>query len=209
MRLEPPIFQPGRLPFVRATFTAAFPSFRDAPSVGVSRLKVQAWNPYSPGSRKSAQRCAASVPAGLSRHSCGAVAAADHAAADFTGRARLIRSRSRGEFMASRKSPRRCTLSQNSGPLPNTRARISAVEAVTLRRALLSSLTCLRCTPVALRQCALRQAHRRHGLLDQNFVDARRLALRRQHGSPHRVLWSSGVTPFASPRLPSHPKKRR
>ena len=36
-----------------------------------------------------------------------------------------------------------------SGLLPNTRARISAVGAVTLRRSLHSSLTCLRCTPIA------------------------------------------------------------
>jgi hypothetical protein len=36
--------------------------------------------------------------------------------------------------------------------LPNTRARMSAVAAVTLRRSLHSSLTCLRCTPHGLRQ---------------------------------------------------------
>ena len=38
----------------------------------------------------------------------------------------------------------RWTLSQKSGLLPNTRARISAVAAVTARRLLHSSLTCLR-----------------------------------------------------------------
>jgi hypothetical protein len=37
-----------------------------------------------------------------------------------------------------------------------------------------------------LGQGALRQAHRRHELFDQDFADAGRLAFRRQHGSPHR-----------------------
>src|SRR5450759_484030 len=73
---------------------------------------------------------------------------ARHAAA-VRGRARSIRSRSRGECIASQRSLRRCTFSQKSGLLPNTRARISAVGAVTLRRSLHSSLTCLRCTPIA------------------------------------------------------------
>ena len=70
-----------------------------------------------------------------------------HAA--LSGRALLIRSRSRGECVASQRSLRRCTFNQNSGLLPNTRASMSAVGAVTLRRSLQSSLTCLRCTPIA------------------------------------------------------------
>ena len=75
---------------------------------------------------------------------CGGYAAAT------SRRARLIRSRSRGEFIASHKSLRRCTFSQKSALLPNTRARISAVGAVTALRLLHNSLTCLRCTPMAL-----------------------------------------------------------
>src|SRR5437879_5984361 len=47
------------------------------------------------------------------------------------GRARLMRSRWRGECIASQRSLRRCTLSQKSGLLPNTRARMRAVGAVT------------------------------------------------------------------------------
>src|SRR5258707_4585797 len=47
------------------------------------------------------------------------------------------------------RSVRRCTFSQNSGLLPKTRARMSAVGAVTVRRSLQSSLTCLRATPIA------------------------------------------------------------
>src|SRR6266700_1432163 len=70
-------------------------------------------------------------------------------AASVKGRARSIRLRSRGECIASHRSLRRCTLSQKSGLLPNTRARMSAVAAVTLRRSLHCSLTCLRCTPMA------------------------------------------------------------
>jgi protein PsiE len=70
-------------------------------------------------------------------------------AAICNGFARLIRSRSRGLCSASHRSLRRCTFSQNSGLLPNTRARMSAVGAVTLRRLLQSSFTCLRCTPMA------------------------------------------------------------
>ena len=61
----------------------------------------------------------------------------------------MMRLRSCGEFIASHRSVRRCTLSQNSGLLPNTRARIRAVGAVTALRLLHNSLTCLRCTPMA------------------------------------------------------------
>ena len=43
------------------------------------------------------------------------------------GRARSIRLRSLGLFIASQRSLRRCTLSQKSGLLPNTRARMSAI----------------------------------------------------------------------------------
>jgi hypothetical protein len=43
----------------------------------------------------------------------------------------------------------RCAFSHKSGVLPNTRARMRAVAAVTLRRLLQSSLTCLRRTPMA------------------------------------------------------------
>jgi hypothetical protein len=67
----------------------------------------------------------------------------DHAAAP-SGFARSIRSRSRGLFIACHRSLRRCTFSQKSGLLPNTRARMSAVAAVTFRRLLHNSLTCLR-----------------------------------------------------------------
>jgi hypothetical protein len=49
------------------------------------------------------------------------------------GLARSILLRSPGVFIASHKSVRRWTFSQNSGSLPKTRARISAVEAVTFR----------------------------------------------------------------------------
>ena len=59
----------------------------------------------------------------------------DHAAAP-SGFARSIRARSRGLFIASHKSLRRCTFSQKSGLLPNTRARMSAVATVTVRRLL-------------------------------------------------------------------------
>src|SRR6202030_4683122 len=62
--------------------------------------------------------------------------------------ARFIRSRRLGVFIASQRSTRRCVFSQNSAELPKTRARISAVSAVTLRRFLHSSLTCLRGNPV-------------------------------------------------------------
>jgi len=67
----------------------------------------------------------------------------------FSGRARLIRWDSRGECIASHRSVRRCTFNQKSGLLPNTRARMSAVGAVTALRLLHSSLMCLRCTPIA------------------------------------------------------------
>ncbi len=61
-----------------------------------------------------------------------------HAAAP-SGVARSIRSRSRGLFIASHRSSRRWTLRQKSGLLPKTRARISAVAALTCRRSLHSS----------------------------------------------------------------------
>src|SRR5271154_4920237 len=61
-----------------------------------------------------------------------------HAAPD-NGLARSTRAFSAGEFIASHKSLRRCTFSQNSALFPNTRARINAVRAVTLRRSLQSS----------------------------------------------------------------------
>src|SRR3546814_15745103 len=62
------------------------------------------------------------------------------------GLARLIRSR--GERIASHRSVRRCTLSQKSALLPNTRARMRAVGAVILRRALQSPFTFFRFTPL-------------------------------------------------------------
>ena len=62
----------------------------------------------------------------------------------FNGRARSIRSRSLSVFITSQRSLRRCTLSQKSGLLPNTRARMSAVAAVTFLRLPHNSLTCLR-----------------------------------------------------------------
>jgi hypothetical protein len=105
-------------------------------------------------------------------------------AATVRGRARSIRLRSRGECIACQRSVRRCTLSQKSGLLPNTRARMRAVAAVTLRRSLHSSLTCLRCTPMASAS-ALRQPDRLHEFLDQNFADRRGLAFCHQHGLPH------------------------
>src|SRR5262249_50731143 len=76
--------------------------------------------------------------------------AAGHAAAVRTGLARSMRWRRRGEFSASHRSLRRCTFSQNSALLLNTRASIRAVSAVIARRLLHSSLTCLRGTPIAL-----------------------------------------------------------
>jgi len=51
--------------------------------------------------------------------------------------------------MASHKSMRRWTFSQKSALVPKTRARISAVAAVTFLRPLRSSFTCFRCTPIA------------------------------------------------------------
>ena len=50
-------------------------------------------------------------------------------AARFNGRARSIRLRSLGVFIASHRSLRRCTFSQKSGLLPNTRARIKRRRA--------------------------------------------------------------------------------
>ena len=76
-------------------------------------------------------------------------ASARHAAALINGRARSIRSSSRGLCNVSHRSLRRWTLSQNSGLFPKTRPRISAVAAVTFRRSLHNSLTCLRGTPIA------------------------------------------------------------
>src|SRR5260221_7106829 len=65
-------------------------------------------------------------------------------AATPNGFARSILSRSRGSCIASQRSLRRWTFSQKSGLLPNTRASMSAVAAVTLLRLLQSSFTCLR-----------------------------------------------------------------
>ena len=72
-----------------------------------------------------------------------------HAAAGRTGRARSMRRRRSGECRASHRSLRRCTFSQKSALLPNTRASIRAVSAVIARRSLHNSLTCLRGTPIA------------------------------------------------------------
>lgn len=58
------------------------------------------------------------------------------------GLARSTRARSSGEFITAQRSLRRWTFSQKSGLLPNTRARMSAVAAVTLRRSLHNSFTC-------------------------------------------------------------------
>jgi hypothetical protein len=60
-------------------------------------------------------------------------AEADQAAAP-NGFARSTRLRSRGLFIAAHRSLRRWMLSRKSGLLPNTRARMSAVAAVTLKR---------------------------------------------------------------------------
>src|ERR1700681_2313853 len=79
-------------------------------------------------------------------------------------------------------------LSQKSAPLPNTRAGISEVGAVTLRRSLHSSLTCLRCTPVP---SANATGVRPIGAMNSSIrisPHAGRLAFGRQHGSPHRVV---------------------
>src|SRR6266545_100570 len=72
-----------------------------------------------------------------------------HATAERSRRARSIRFRRSGECKASHRSLRRCTLSQKSALLPNTRPSMRAVSAVTARRLLHSSLTCLRGTPIA------------------------------------------------------------
>ncbi|MBP2149848.1 hypothetical protein J2126_002571 [Xanthobacter flavus] len=60
-------------------------------------------------------------------------------AAGANGFARSIRARSSGEFSVRQRSVRRWTFSQKSTLLPNTRARMSAVAAVTERRSLHSS----------------------------------------------------------------------
>jgi hypothetical protein len=74
--------------------------------------------------------------------------------------------RARGElFIASHRSLRRCTFSQKSGLLLKTRARISAVAAVTVRRLLHNSLTCL-LNAHRLGQRGLRQSHRLQELFD-------------------------------------------
>jgi hypothetical protein len=57
---------------------------------------------------------------------------------------------------------RRCTFSQKSALLPNTRAGIDAVSAVIPRRSLHSPLTCLRGTSHHFRNFALRQFERLH-----------------------------------------------
>ncbi len=85
-------------------------------------------------------------------------------------------------------------MSQKSALLLNTRASISAVSAVTARRLLHNSLTCLRGTPRGLREIALRQVKRRHELLDEDFADGRRLALGHDQGSSHRSLLLSRYT---------------
>lgn len=70
-------------------------------------------------------------------------------AATCSAFARLIRALSFGLFIAVQRSFRRWVFIQKSGLFPKTRARISAVGAVTVRRLLQSSFTCFRGTPIA------------------------------------------------------------
>src|ERR1039458_2436213 len=64
------------------------------------------------------------------------------------GFARSMRVSCFGVFRAFHRSVRLCVFSQKSAELPNTRARIRAVSAVTARRSRHSSLTCLRGSPL-------------------------------------------------------------
>jgi hypothetical protein len=78
-------------------------------------------------------------------------------AASVKGRARSIRFRSRGECIACQRSLRRCTLSQKSGLLPNTRARMSAVAAAHIATIVAQLIDVL-------------ALHAAHALLDQGVV---------------------------------------
>src|SRR6202007_837293 len=64
--------------------------------------------------------------------------------------------------------------------------RMSAVGAVTARRSLHNSLTCLRGTH-GLCQSALREAHWLHEFLNQNFSDRCRLPLCHQHRRSSKI----------------------
>ncbi len=90
--------------------------------------------------------------------------------------ARSIRLRSRGECIASQRSLRRCTLSQKSGLLPNTRAENESGCRGHVAAIVAQLIDVLALYTHGVGQRALRQADRLHEFLDQNFANRRRLA---------------------------------
>ena len=100
------------------------------------------------------------------------------------GRRALDARSSQGDCSASNRSMRRCTLSRKFERLPNTRARMKAVGAVTARRSLQSWLTCLRGTPIAAAKAPYVRP-RAYELLHQDLADRGRRALGCQHGIAH------------------------
>jgi hypothetical protein len=82
-----------------------------------------------------------------------------HAAAPM-GRARLMRSRSRGECIASQMSLRRCTLSQKSGLLPKTRAKDERSRSCHSPAVVAQLVHVLALHTHGICQRALRKAHR-------------------------------------------------
>jgi hypothetical protein len=66
------------------------------------------------------------------------------------------------------RSVRRCNVKPETRGLPNTRARMRVVGAVTALRLLHNSLTCLRCTPIASAKAScvrpIGRMHSSHGL---------------------------------------------
>ena len=100
-------------------------------------------------SRRSTACCVSTPASANTTRRSEAVSRAVDQAAGANGFARSIRARSSGEFSVCQRSVRRWTFSQKSGLLPKTRARMSAVAAVTVRRSLHNSFTCFRETPMA------------------------------------------------------------
>ena len=91
-----------------------------------------------------------------------------------------MRLRSRGECIASQMSLGRWTLSQKSGLLPNTRAGMSAVGAVTVLRSFAQFVDMLALHTHGLCQRGLGKAHRLHEFLNQNLSNRCRLEYLRQ-----------------------------
>jgi hypothetical protein len=87
---------------------------------------------------------------------------------------------------------RRCTFSQKSALLPNTRASIRAVSAVYCAAAVAQFVDVLARQAHGFSEAALRQAERLHELLDQYFANARRLALRHDHDPMYHELRKRG-----------------